>query len=49
MKIGFGLAAGAVIIAALAIAVAAWIKGGVRPAQMVEIPVSLATPAAGGA
>lgn len=49
MKIGIALAAGLVIVLALAIMVVAWIRGGVQPAQMVEIPVQIATPQAGGA
>ena len=49
MKIGIALAAGLVIVLVLAIVVMAWIKGGVQPAQMVEIPVQAATGQAGGA
>lgn len=49
VKIGIALAAGLVIVLALAIMVVAWVRGGVQPAQMVEIPVQIATPQAGGA
>ena len=49
MKIGIALAAGLVIVLVLAIVVMAWIKGGVQPAQTVEIPVQAATGQAGGA
>jgi hypothetical protein len=49
VKIGFGLAAGVVIVVALAIVVTAWVKGGVQPAQTVEIPVSPNSGTAGGA
>lgn len=47
MKIGIALAA--VIVLALAIVVVAWIKGGVQPAQTVEIPVEASGAPAGGA
>jgi hypothetical protein len=49
VKIGIALAAGLVIVVALAIVVVAWIKGGVQPAQMVEIPAQVATGHTGGA
>lgn len=47
VKIGFALAAGMVLILAMAIVVVAWIKGGAQPAQTVEIPVQVATSGAG--
>lgn len=47
MKIGIALAA--VIVLTLAIVVVAWIKGGVQPAQTVEIPVAASNGPAGGA
>jgi hypothetical protein len=49
VKIGIALAAGLVIVLALAIVVVAWIKGGDQPARMVEIPVGTGTGRAGGA
>lgn len=51
MKIGIAvsIALAAVIVLALAIVVMAWIKGGVQPAQMVEIPVEASSAPAGGA
>jgi hypothetical protein len=49
VKIGIALAAGLVIVVALAIVVMAWIKGGTQPAAMVEIPVTAGTSRAGGA
>jgi hypothetical protein len=48
-KLGFSLAAGVVIVVVVAIAAAAWIRGGVQPAQMVEIPVNQSSLHAGGA
>ena len=42
-KLGFRLAAGAVIALAVSIVVVAWIKGGAQPAQMVEIPANPAS------
>ncbi len=45
MKIGIGLAAGVAIVVAGVIMVLAWIKGGVQPAHVVEVPV--AAPAGG--
>ncbi|WP_036521556.1 hypothetical protein [Novosphingobium acidiphilum] len=49
LKIGFGLTSGVMILVILAIVATAWIKGGVRPATPVEIPVSVNSGAAGGA
>jgi hypothetical protein len=49
VKIGFGLAAGVLIVGALAVVAMAWVRGGVQPARTVEIPVSLPSGAAGGA
>lgn len=49
MKIGFALAAGVVLVLAMAIVVVAWIKGGVQPAQSVEVPVAVAPTPGGGA
>jgi len=46
--LGFGLATGALIALIVAVVVVAWIKGGVQPAQMVEIPVDPASLPAGG-
>jgi|GEM_PF-2480230 len=48
VKIGFALAAGMVLVLVMTIVVVAWIKGGVQPAQTVEISVQVATPGAGG-
>jgi hypothetical protein len=47
VKIGFALAAGVIVVLAMAIVGMAWIKGGVQPAQTVEIPVQVASPGAG--
>jgi hypothetical protein len=49
VKIWFGLAAGVLIVLALAIVVVAWIKGGVQPTQAVEIPAQIGVRQAGGA
>jgi len=49
IKLGFGLAIAVVIALIVAIVVVAWIKGGVQPAQMVEIPVDPAGLSTGGA
>jgi hypothetical protein len=49
VKIGIALAAGLVIVAVATVVVVAWIKGGVQPAQTVEIPVQASTGQAGGA
>jgi hypothetical protein len=49
VKIGFALAAGVVLVLAMAIVVVAWIKGGVQPAQSVEVPVAVAPTPGGGA
>jgi len=47
--LAIGLVFGVVIALMVAIVVMAWIKGGVTPAQMVEIPVDPASLATGGA
>jgi NADH:ubiquinone oxidoreductase subunit 6 (subunit J) len=49
VKIWFGLAAGVLIVMALAIVVVAWIKGGIQPAQMTEIPAPIGSGQADGA
>jgi hypothetical protein len=48
LMLGLILAAAAAIGVALAVVVVAWVKGGVQPAQTVEIPVDAATPGKGG-
>lgn len=47
MKVWLALAAGVAIVLTMAIGAVAWIRGGVGPARMVEIPVQL--PLAGAA
>jgi hypothetical protein len=39
VKLGFGLVVGAIVLVLVAIVTTAWVRGGVQPAQMVEIPV----------
>ncbi len=48
-KLAIALACGFVIALMVAIVVVAWIKGGVQPGHMVEIPVNPASLPAGGA
>lgn len=49
VKIGIALATGGLLVVAMVIAVTAWIKGGVQPAHMVEVPVHPGHGQAGGA
>ncbi|WP_353226923.1 hypothetical protein [Novosphingobium sp.] len=49
MKVWFATAAGVVIILAMGIMAVAWIRGGVQPARVVEIPASTASTAGGAA